>query len=43
MLSNRQRLIVKTAVSTLFAAGVVAGAAGLAVLYGGWYLSLIHI
>ena len=37
MLSNRQRLIVKTAVLTLLAAGVTAGAAGLAVLYGGWY------
>lgn len=37
MLSNRQRLIVKTAVLTLVAAGVSAGAAGLAVLYGGWY------
>jgi mono/diheme cytochrome c family protein len=37
MLTNRQRLIVKTAVLTLLAAGVTAGAAGLAVLYGGWY------
>ncbi len=37
MLSNRRRLIVKTAVSTLLAAGVTAGAAGLALLYGGWY------
>ena len=37
MLTNRQRLIVKTAVLTLAAAGVTAGAAGLAVLFGGWY------
>jgi len=37
MLTNRQRLIVKTAVLTLLAAGVTAGAAGLALLYGGWY------
>ena len=37
MLSNRHRLIVKTAILTLLAAGVTAGAAGLAVLYGGWY------
>ncbi|MGI4717859.1 MAG: c-type cytochrome [Janthinobacterium lividum] len=37
MLTNRQRLIVKTAVLTLVAAGVTAGAAGLAVLFGGWY------
>ncbi|MCC2956805.1 cytochrome c [Massilia sp. IC2-477] len=37
MLSNRRRLIVKTAVLTLVAAGVTAGAAGLALLYGGWY------
>ena len=37
MLSNRQRLIVKTAVLTLLAAGAGAGAAGLALLYGGWY------
>ncbi len=37
MLSNRRRLIVKTAVLTLVAAGVSAGAAGLALLYGGWY------
>ncbi|MEX5745126.1 cytochrome c [Massilia sp. X63] len=37
MLSNRRRLIVKTAVLTLLAAGAAAGAAGLAVLYGGWY------
>ncbi|QOY94039.1 cytochrome c [Massilia sp. UMI-21] len=37
MLSNRQRLIVKTAVLTLLAAGVTAGAAGLALLFGGWY------
>lgn len=37
MLSNRHRLIVKTVVLTLLAAGVTAGAAGLALLYGGWY------
>ncbi|SFD16913.1 c-type cytochrome [Massilia yuzhufengensis] len=37
MLSNRHRLMLKTAVLTLLAAGVTAGAAGLAVLYGGWY------
>ena len=37
MLSNRQRLIVKTAALTLLAAAAAAGAAGLAVLYGGWY------
>src|SRR5690242_1081929 len=37
MLSNRHRLIVRTAVLTLVAAGVSAGAAGLALLYGGWY------
>ncbi|BDT61100.1 hypothetical protein MasN3_45940 [Massilia varians] len=37
MLSNRQWLIVKTAVLTLLAAGAAAGAAGLAVLFGGWY------
>ena len=37
MLTNRQRLIVKTAVLTLLGAGVTAGAAGLALLYGGWY------
>ena len=37
MLSNRRRLMIKTAVLTLLAAGVTAGAAGLALLYGGWY------
>jgi len=37
MLSNRHRLIVKTAVLTLLGAGATAGAVGLAVLYGGWY------
>jgi mono/diheme cytochrome c family protein len=37
MLTNRQRLIARTAVLTLVAAGVTAGAAGLALLYGGWY------
>ncbi len=37
MLTNRQRLIAKTAFLTLAAAGVSAGAAGLALLYGGWY------
>jgi mono/diheme cytochrome c family protein len=37
MLSNRQRLIAKTAVFTLLAAGAGGGAAGLALLYGGWY------
>jgi len=37
MPTNRHRLIVKTAVLTLLAAGAIAGTAGLAVLYGGWY------
>ena len=37
MLSNRHRLIARTAVLTLVAAGLTAGAAGLALLYGGWY------
>ena len=37
MLSNRHRLIARTAALSLLAAGVTAGAAGLAVLYGGWY------
>ena len=37
MLSQRRRLILKTAILTLLAAGASAGAAGLALLYGGWY------
>jgi mono/diheme cytochrome c family protein len=37
MLTNRQRLVVKTVLLTLIGAGVGAGAAGLALLYGGFY------
>lgn len=34
---NRKRLVIKSVLATLAAAGVTAGATGLAVLFGGWY------
>ena len=37
MPSKRTRLILKSAVLTLAAAGALAGLAGVAVLFGGWY------
>jgi mono/diheme cytochrome c family protein len=37
MLLHRKRLMIKSALATLAVAGLTAGVAGVAVLFGGWY------